>query len=64
MPLSFTPHGAIYDPTTDLMRFSATDGALLVRCGVSKNALLALDPELPRGGANDRAAVRAQSAAD
>ena len=48
MPLSFTPDGAIYDPTTDLMRFFATDGALLVRCGVSKNALLALDPELPR----------------
>jgi hypothetical protein len=48
MPLSFTPHRAIYDPTKDLMRFFATDGALLVRCGVSKNALLALDPELPR----------------
>jgi Protein of unknown function (DUF1488) len=48
MSLSFTPHGAIYDPAKDLMRFNATDGALLVPCGVSKNALLALDPELPR----------------
>lgn len=48
MTLSFTPHHAIYDPTKDLMRFSATDGALLVPCAVTKNALLALDPDLPR----------------
>jgi hypothetical protein len=48
MPLSFTPHRAIYDQAKDLMQFFATDGTLLVRCGVSKNALLALDPELPR----------------
>jgi hypothetical protein len=48
MSLSFTPHRAIYDPAKDLMHFFATDGALPVHCGVSKNALLALDPELPR----------------
>jgi hypothetical protein len=48
MTLSFTPHHATYDPTKDLMRFFATDGALVVPCAVSKNALLAFDPELPR----------------
>ena len=48
MSLSFTPHLAIFDPAKDLMRFFATDGALLINCGVSKDALLALDPALPR----------------
>jgi hypothetical protein len=51
MPLSFKPDRAVYDPSRGVMRFFATDGALLVNCGVSKNTLMILDEGAPRGGA-------------
>jgi hypothetical protein len=50
MPLSFKPDRAVYDPNRGVIRFFATDGALLVNCGVSKNALMILDEGAPRGG--------------
>jgi hypothetical protein len=50
MPLSFKPDRAVYDPSRGVMRFFATDGALLVNCGVSKSALMELDEGAPRGG--------------
>ncbi|HZT18384.1 MAG TPA: DUF1488 family protein [Dongiaceae bacterium] len=49
MPLTFKPDRAVYDPARGLMRFFATDGALLVNCGVSKNALVALNDGCTEG---------------
>jgi len=42
MPLSFRPNRAAYDPVSGILRFFATEGPLLVKCGVSKDALVAL----------------------
>ena len=50
MSLSFKPDRAVYDPSRGVLRFFATDGALLVNCGVSKTALMELDEGAPRGG--------------
>ena len=50
MPLSFKPDRAVYDPTRGVMRFFATDGALLVNCGISKSALIVLDDGVAPGG--------------
>ena len=51
MSLSFKPGRAVYDPNKGVLRFLAIDGALLVKCGVSRNALVALDDGSPRGPA-------------
>ena len=37
MSLSFKPDRAVYDPSRGVLRFFATDGALLVNCSVSKH---------------------------
>ena len=50
MALSFKPDRAVYDPSRGVMRFFATDGALLVNCGISKSALIILDDGVPPGG--------------
>ena len=50
MPLSFKPDRAVYDPSQGMMRFFATDGVLLVKCGISKSALTVLDDGSFRGG--------------
>jgi len=50
MSLSFKPDRAVYDPSRGVLRFFATDGALLVNCGVSKTALMELDEGAPRDG--------------
>jgi hypothetical protein len=42
MPLSFRPNRTVYDPASGILRFFATEGPLLVKCGVSKDALVAL----------------------
>ena len=51
MALSFKPDRAVYDPSRGVMRFFATDGALLVNCGISKSALIVLDDGVAPGGA-------------
>jgi hypothetical protein len=51
MTLSFKPNRAVYDPDKGVMRFFATDGPLLVNCGISRNALIVLDDGSSRGGA-------------
>jgi hypothetical protein len=43
MPLSFRPNRGVYDPAAGVMWFFATDGPLLVRCGVSKEVLTAIN---------------------
>ena len=42
MPLSFQPNRAVYDPANGILRFFASDGPVLVKCGVSKDALASL----------------------
>lgn len=51
MTLSFKPDRAVYDPSRGVIRFFATDGALLVNCAVSKSALIVLDDGVAPGGA-------------
>jgi hypothetical protein len=41
--LTFRPNRAIYDATAGVVWFFATRGPLLVRCGVVKEALAAID---------------------
>jgi hypothetical protein len=43
MSLSFRPNRGVYNPADGVMWFFATDGPVLVRCGVSKEALAAID---------------------
>jgi Protein of unknown function (DUF1488) len=43
MSLSFRPNRGVYDSAGGVMWFFATDGPLLVRCGVLKEALAAID---------------------
>jgi Protein of unknown function (DUF1488) len=43
MPISFRPNRGVYDPAVGVMWFFATDGPLLVRCGVLKEALATID---------------------
>ena len=45
MALRFEPDRVVYDPQEGLLRLFATDGALLVRCAVSKAALAALEDD-------------------
>jgi hypothetical protein len=40
--LTFSPSRAVYDPVSGILRFFASDGPLLVKCGISKDALAAL----------------------
>jgi DNA-binding CsgD family transcriptional regulator len=53
MSLSFRPNRAVYDVAGGVVWFFATDGPLLVRCGVLKQALAAIHhlqterPEIP-----------------
>jgi Protein of unknown function (DUF1488) len=47
MTLSFQPNRAVYDSGSGILRFFATEGAVLVRCGVSKDALVALSDGRP-----------------
>jgi hypothetical protein len=42
MSLAFKSNCAVYDPASGILRFFATEGPLLVKCGVSKDALVAL----------------------
>ena len=35
----------VYDPEEELLRFFAAEGVLLVRCGISKAALMALEED-------------------
>ena len=41
--LTFEHERVVYDPEEELLRFSAVEGVLLVRCGISKAALAALE---------------------
>ena len=43
MALAFENERVVYDPEEELLRFFAVDGVLLVRCGISKAALAALE---------------------
>jgi Protein of unknown function (DUF1488) len=43
--LTFENERVVYDPEDELVRFFATEGALLVRCGISKAALAALEDD-------------------
>ena len=40
MALTFDPNLAVYDPNQELVMFMAMDGAVLIRCAVSRDALL------------------------
>ena len=51
MPLNFTPSRAVYHTASGVVRFFATDGLLFVRCGVSKDALIAINDTSPEGAA-------------
>jgi hypothetical protein len=42
MALSFSPGRAIYDADRRMVRFFAHDDALLVRCGVTRRALVSV----------------------
>jgi hypothetical protein len=53
MSLTFKPNRSVYDPARGILRFFATEGPLLVSCGVSKDALAALG----EGGAGDAAVL-------
>ena len=43
MALTFEHRRVVYDPEEELLRFTAAEGVLLVRCGKSKAALAALE---------------------
>ena len=43
MALTFEQDQVVYDPEEQLLRFFAAEGELLVRCGISKAALVALE---------------------
>ena len=43
--LTFENEGVVYDPEDELVRFVAAEGVLLVRCGISKAALAALEDD-------------------
>ena len=45
MPLSFRPNRVVYDAAAGVMWFFASDGPLLVRCGVLKEALATIDQD-------------------
>jgi hypothetical protein len=45
MALTFENEGVVYDPEEELLHFFAAEGVLLVRCGISKAALAALQDE-------------------
>jgi len=45
MTLTFEPDRCQYDPQERLLRLFATDGVALVRCGISKAALVALEDD-------------------
>jgi hypothetical protein len=40
MALTFDANCAVYDPNQELVMFMAMDGAILIRCAVSRDALL------------------------
>jgi hypothetical protein len=43
MALTFEHERVVYDPEEELLRFSAAEGVLLVRCAISNAALAALE---------------------
>jgi hypothetical protein len=45
MALTFENERVVYDPDEELLHFVAAEGVLLVRCGISKAALAALQDE-------------------
>lgn len=45
MVLTLEPEGVVYDPDEGLVRFFATEGLVLVRCGVSIAALAELEDD-------------------
>ena len=45
MALAFENERVVCDPEEELLRFFAVDGVLLVRCGISKAALAALEDD-------------------
>ena len=45
MALIFENERVVYDPEEELLRFFAVEGVLLVRCGISKAALMALEED-------------------
>ena len=45
MALTFENERVVYDPEEELLHFFAAEGVLLVRCGISKAALAALQDE-------------------
>jgi hypothetical protein len=49
MSLTFEPESIAYDRAEGLMRFSAADGAVLIRCGVSIAALAQLEDDALAG---------------
>ena len=51
MALMFRPNRAVYDSASGVVWFFAADGPMFVRCGVSKNALLAINGACPKGAA-------------
>src|ERR1700757_4672957 len=54
MSLTFKPNRAVYHPASGVVRFFATHGFLFVRCGVSKNALIAINDACPKGAELER----------
>ena len=46
MALTFENERVVYDPEEELLCFFAAEGVLLVRCGISKAALAALQDEV------------------
>ena len=45
MALIFEHERVVYDSEDELLRFFAAEGVLLVRCGISKAALMALEED-------------------
>ena len=58
MALTFRPNRAVYHSASGVMRFFATHGFLFVRCGVSKDALIAINGACPEGAALERIYMR------
>ena len=58
MSLTFRPNRAVYHPASGIVRFFATHGFLFVRCGVSKNALIAISGACPKGAELERIYMR------
>jgi Protein of unknown function (DUF1488) len=58
MALTFRPNRAVYHSASGVVRFFATHGLLFVRCGVSKDALIAINGACPEGAALERIYMR------